>query len=172
MIISLCGNSNEKNILIKELKREYKDKVIICNYFNIFFQSVIENERIKYNLIDEFMDLNVARIKFSEFIEKEVNKKINILIANNQNRIIVLVTDNVLTPDIDKMYYFDKSDLKVLVVSDEYDYECLYNEGYDKERFDYLIDFKEEIDIRKLVKLWLFVFVENLVVKKVLFQKN
>ena len=152
MIISLCGNSNEKNILIKELKREYKDKVIIFNYFNIFFQSVIENERIKYNLIDEFMDLNVARIKFSEFIEKEVNKKINIFIANNQNRIIVLVTDNVLTPDIDKMYYFDKSDLKVLVMSND-DYECFYNDGYDKERFDYLIDVKKQIDIRKLVKL-------------------
>ena len=98
------------------------------------------------------MDLNVARIKFSEFIEKEVNKKINIFIANNQNRIIVLVTDNVLTPDIDKMYYFDKSDLKVLVMSND-DYECFYNDGYDKERFDYLIDVKKQIDIRKLVKL-------------------
>ena len=44
MIISLCGDLEDKKLVIKELKDVYKDKLLICDYFQICFKNVIENE--------------------------------------------------------------------------------------------------------------------------------
>lgn len=149
MLISLCGDNNEKDKILKQFKEEYKDTLIICNYFYIYFDTVIENENIKYKLLDEYKNAYDARIIFSRYIEKIVNNKINEYVNYDKDKIIIILTDNVLTPDINKTIYFEKSDIRVLVMNGDE----LSDSFYDKKMFDYVVDVKKEINVKKLVRL-------------------
>jgi len=37
MIISICGDAKKKENIINELKKNYGDSIVICNYYHIFF---------------------------------------------------------------------------------------------------------------------------------------
>ena len=156
MIISLCGDLEDKKLVIKELKDVYKDKLLICDYFQICFKNVIKNEKIKYELQNEYKDFNRANRIFDKYIKKIVVKEMNSLLDKNKDKIILLMSDNVISHDIDKTPFFKKSDLKILITSDK---KCKYpnsirnhNNLYNKNKFDYVIDVKEKIDVKRLVK--------------------
>ena len=156
MIISLCGDLEDKKIVINELEEIYKDKLLICDYFQICFKNVIENEKIKYKLQNEYNDFYKANRIFNNYIKRIVDKEMNSLLDKNKDKIILLMSDNVISRDIDKTPFFKKSDLKILITSDK---KCKYpnsirnhNNLYNKNKFDYVIDVKEKIDVKKLVK--------------------
>jgi len=144
MIICLCGN--EKSKVLNELKQVYKDKLIIFNYYHTAFRTIVETESVKYKLQSECKSLKDARKLYNEYVNDIVVNKTNEFIENNKDKIIVLISDNVLSKDLDKTNFFDKSDLKILVNSDSR-YE------YNKNKFDLVIDKNQNIDIKKLVKL-------------------
>jgi len=156
MIISLCGDQEDKKIVIKELKEIYKDKLVVCDIFQVNFRNVIENEKIKYKLQNEYTDFDIANRIFNNYIKRLVNKEINNLLYKNKDKIVLLVSDNVISRDIDKTPFFKKSDLKILITSEEkYKYPNSirnHNNLYNKNKFDYIIDVKEKIDVKRLVK--------------------
>lgn len=156
MIISLCGDLEDKKLVIKELKDVYKDKLLICDYFQICFKNVIKNEKIKYKLQNEYNDFNRANRIFNNYIKRLVVKEMNNLLDKNKDKIILLMSNNVISYDVDKTPFFKKSDLKILITSEEkYKYPNSirnHNNLYNKNKFDYVIDVKEKIDVKRLVK--------------------
>ena len=144
MIICLCGN--EKLKVLNELKQVYKDKLIVFNYYYAAFRTIVETESVRYKLENDCKSFKDARKLYSEYVNNIVTNKTNEFIENNKDKIIVLISDNILSKDLDKTEFFDKSDLKILVNSDSR-YE------YDKNKFDLVIDKNQNINIKKLVKL-------------------
>ena len=145
MIICLCGN--EKLKVLNELKQVYKDKLIVFNYYYAAFRTIVETESVRYKLENDCKSFKDARNLYLEYVNEIVTNKTNEFIKNNKEKIIVLVSDNVLSKDLDKTEFFDKADLKVLTNSHNPRYE------YDKSKFDLVIDKNENINIKKLVKL-------------------
>lgn len=144
MIICLCGN--EKSKVLNELKQVYKDKIIVFNYYHTSFRTIVETESIKYKLQEECKSFKDARKLYIEYVNNIVTNKTNEFIENNKDKIIVLISDNVLSKDLDKTEFFDKSDLKILTSSHS-------GYKYDESKFDLVINKNENIDIKKLVKL-------------------
>ena len=144
MIVCLCGN--EKLKVLNELKQVYKDKLIVFNYYHATFRSIVETESVRYKLENDCKSFKDARKLYGEYVNNIVTNKTNEFIENNKDKIIVLISDNILSKDLDKTEFFDKSDLKILVNSDSR-YE------YDKNKFDLVIDKNQNINIKKLVKL-------------------
>lgn len=144
MIICLCGN--EKLKVLNELKQIYKDKLIVFNYYHTAFRTIVETESVRYKLEDECKSFKDARKLYIEYVNNIVTNKTNEFIENNKDKIIVLISDNILMKDLDKTEFFNKSDLKILVNN-----ESRYK--YDENKFDLVINKNEIIDIKKLVKL-------------------
>lgn len=48
MVVSICGNN--KKLLIDRIKEMYSDRVIVCDYFTIKLNSIIDTEKYKYQL--------------------------------------------------------------------------------------------------------------------------
>lgn len=144
MIISLCGSDKIK--VINELKEVYGDKLIVFNYYHTTFRTIVDTESVRYKLESECKSFKDARKLYSEYVNDIVTNKTNEFIENNKDKIIVLISDNVLSKDLDKTEFFDKSDLKILVNSDS-------RYKYNKNKFDLVIDKNQNIDIKKLVKL-------------------
>ncbi len=145
MVICLCGDDKSK--IINELKRVYKDKLIVFNYYHTTFKTIIDTESVKYKLQDECENLNEARNIYRNYVNDIVTNKTNEFIENNKDKIIVLISDNILSHDLDKTVFFDKSDLKILIHCNDSEYK------YDENKFDLIINKNENIDIKKLVKL-------------------
>jgi len=59
--------------------------------------------------------INEKHIEFNNYIDEIVNNKITNILKCNKDKTILLVTDNNLTIDIDKISFFNASDLKILV---------------------------------------------------------
>ena len=144
MIICLCGN--EKSKVLNDLKQVYKDKLMVFNYYHTTFRTIVDTESVRYKLESDCKSLEDARKLYSEYVNDIVTNKTNEFIENNKDKIIVLISDNVLSKDLDKTDFFDKSDLKILVNSDS-----IYK--YDESKFYLVINKNENIDIKKLVKL-------------------
>ena len=51
MLISICGDKKNKGLLIEKLKNTYSDKVLLCNYFVLRFNTVIDNEKKYYEIL-------------------------------------------------------------------------------------------------------------------------
>lgn len=147
MIISICGDEKYKNILINEFKERYQNNVVICDYFQIKFNSIIETESIKYKLMDSSSSLDIARMEYGKVVNDYTNRSIDKFMDDNKNKIIILTNDNVLTKDFYSTSYFNNSDIKVLVkgvnIDDINCDDCL---------FDVVIKSEKDLDIRKLVK--------------------
>lgn len=149
MIISLCGNHHDKNIIINYFKEVYGNRLLICDYFKIGFEACIEYEKIKYDLMDECSNLDQARNEFRDYIDKIIISRINDILINNRDKIILLVSDNVFTVDVDKTQFFNKSDIKILM-NPEDDSEFIRQVNpYDITKFDYVIHCNRN---KKLVK--------------------
>lgn len=144
MIICLCGN--EKLKVLNELKQVYKDKLIVFNYYHATFRTIVETESVRYKLENECKNFKDARKLYGEYVNNIVTSKTNEFIENNKDKIIVLISDNILSKDLDKTDFFDKSDLKILVNN-----ESRYK--YDENKFDLVLNNNKNIDIKKLVKL-------------------
>lgn len=144
MIICLCGSDKLK--VINELKQVYKDKLIVFNYYHTTFRTIVDTESVRYKLETECKSFKDARKLYIEYVNNIVTNKTNEFIENNKDKIIVLISDNILLKDLDKTEFFDKSDLKILVNN-----ESRYK--YDDSKFDLVINNNENIDIKKLVKL-------------------
>ena len=147
MIISLCGNEFDKKNFIQALQKIYGEKLIVINYFQEAFNERIANESKRNKMTKTAYLCEVAEI---------VNERITKIISNNQHKIILLISNNILDKDINKTPFFHISDLRILITSDK-----LFNSNdpifghqalYKKEDFDYVINRDEPLDIRKLVK--------------------
>ena len=146
MLISLCGDN--KKYFIDEVKKIYKNRVISLDMFYMKFYTVIECERKKYQLLDRCKSLKEAREKFIKYVEK-IYEKILDVIENNKDKIIIMHTHLDLPEimvDIDKIVYFNMSDLKILIEPFKEEDKLRYK--YDE--FDYVFKDKE-MDVKKLV---------------------
>lgn len=76
----------------------------------------------------------------------------NNFIKENKDKIIILVSNGILSVDIDDTVFFNQSDLKILLNSQN---ECgsILEKTYDTTQFDYVINDVEKININKLLKL-------------------
>lgn len=157
MIISLCGDEFDKNSIIKELKNIYKDELVICDIYNIAFKTKIETENIKYKLDGKCESLENSYRMYVKYVNKIVSNKIDKFLENNKNKIILLISNNILSKDVNKTPYFKKSDLRILITSEKKfkDSYSIFNHKnlYDKKKFDYVLDSNEEVNVKKLVKL-------------------
>lgn len=165
MIISLCGDNTHKKTIIKELKDIYKDNIVICDYFKISFDTTIELEKQLYEYIsskrDELNKADIDVIKFTnkarkrhrQLINTKVNESVNDFLDINKDKIILLVSDSILCKDINRTKFFTKSDLKILIDVDKTYSTLKLKQKYSKNKFDYVIDNMEKIDVKKLVKL-------------------
>jgi len=147
MIISLCGNSELKDKFIKSIKEIHNDKVLICDVFHIKFNVIIDTEKIKYKLLDECKSLKNARLEYQNIVDNITNKKIDKIIKENQEKIILLIDKDILTNWFIYSFYFINSDIKILF-EDNID-----DVNYVKKDFDYVIKDFNDINIRKLVKI-------------------
>ena len=153
MIISLCGNKKDKDAVINNLKEVYGEKILVCDYFYLCFSAHIQQEKKKYDLEKKY-DFITANKMFQEHINKIVDDEIKSML-NMKDKIIILVSDNILSRVINKTPYFDISDLKVLITSEKLDACFILNHAnlYEKEDFDIILDTNNEIDVRKLVRI-------------------
>lgn len=156
MIISLCGNREDKEIVINKLRENYGEKVLVCNYSHLYFNACVENEKTGYDLEKKY-DIPTAYEMFRSHINKIVDTRIKDIL-NTKDKIIVLMGDNILSSDINKTPYFDISDLKILITSEDrfnFDNSYILNHKklYDKKEFDVILATNDEIDVKKLVKI-------------------
>lgn len=154
MIISLCGNKEDKEIVIKHLKEVYGDMILLCDYFHLYFSTYVEQEKKKYDLEKKY-DVMVAHKMFRKHINKIVSIKMK-KILSNKDKIIILISDNILSRDINKTHYFNLSDLKILITSDKklnLDNSLVHKNLYKKQDFDIVLDTNDEIDVKRLVKI-------------------
>ena len=143
MVISICGNN--KTLLIDRIKEIYSDRVIVCDYFTIKLNSIIDTEKYKYQLLDS-LSLESARLEYSKIVDREVRKRMDRVIKENNNKIIIIINDAILNKDYYSTEYFLMSDLKILI-SDDID------DKYNYELFEYVYNNVFDINIKKLVKL-------------------
>lgn len=147
MIISLCGDEYDKQMIIQELQKVYGNKLLVINYFKEVFDERIDNTKLRNSLLLE---------EFNKRISEIVQEKIDEIIKNNQDKIIVLISNNILEVDIDKLPWFKLSKIKILVTSDKkncqndmlWGHQVLYN----NEAFDYVINSQDKVSYRKLVR--------------------
>lgn len=92
---------------------------------------------------------NEKHIEFNNYIDKIINDKMTNILNSNKNKIILLVSDNNLTIDIDKLSIFNDSDLKILVTSDKDNVSAIYE--YNENDYDYIINNIDNIDVKRLV---------------------
>lgn len=147
MVISICGDNKYKNILINKFKEKYKDDVIECDYFSIKFNSIIDTEKYKYELLDSFSSLEMARLEYINVVDNTVKERINNFLEVNKDKIIILISDEILNPCFYDTEYFMNSDIKILAVNENID-----DINYDKSLFDYVYNDISCIDVRKLVR--------------------
>ena len=158
MIISLCGNQKNKEYVINILKGIYGTKLVICDYYSFSLDTIIENDSKRFlsknrkisDIFDIFKIIEEERIEFNNYIKEIVNKKINTFLESNKDKIVLLVSNTYLCEDIDKTYFFQKSDLKILVlpVVDDLSLINTYNEEY----FDYILNECEKDKIKQIIK--------------------
>ena len=157
MIISLCGDEDDKRRVINELKNVYQDKLVICDYYKIQFRTIIETESIKFKLINECDTLDSAHRIYRKYVDKIVSNKTEEFLEKNKDKIILLISNNILSKDINNTPYFKKSDLKILLTSEKKINDSLsifsHKKLYDKNNFDCVFYDNEKIDVKKLVKL-------------------
>ena len=162
MVISICGDNVYKKILINKLSDIYRDKVIVCDYFSIKFNSVIDTEKYKYQLYEIskrvidinnikyeklLKDLNDINMEYRKIVDKTVNERIDKCLEENKNKIIILTNDSVLNNDFYETKYFINSDIKLLLIVENID-----DINYDQRLFDIVLNDIKDIDVRKLVK--------------------
>jgi len=143
MIISICGCEKNKNEFMNMLQEICGNKIVICDLFNIKFNTIIETENMKYKLLDNCDCLDNARKEYQKIVDEKTNSKIFELINNNKDKIVLLLYNEVFSKDFLASDLFYNSDIKILF-KDDMEYI-----NYDEKNFDYLIN---KINIRKLVK--------------------
>ena len=183
MIIGICGNSGSgKSTLSKILTEQYKNIIhldIDKVGHKVLTLSEVKNEIIKNYGDDIFNDKNIDRKKLGEIVFnsriemdylsnitwKYMKIEIDKFLIDNQDKIIIL--DWILLP-ISK--YFDKCDIKILldipyeirkeraikrdnITENEFDLREKASINYDTNIFDYVINDKDNGEIKRLVKL-------------------
>jgi len=158
MLICLCGDLEEKLKIINKLTNEYKDKLLIVNYYNYLSNEKKSNEQLKYQLLNNcntYNQVQLVQFLLEEQTHKNTNELIKNIIKNNKNKIILLISNNI-TKDIDKTPFFNNANLKILAISKEklnnFNYFLKYNSIYNNDSFDIIIDTSKLIDIKTIIK--------------------
>jgi len=147
MIISLFCDDWDKEFIVNKLKEKYKDKLNICDFFEISFKNLVDNERFKYQLMNKYGVLE-SNVVFSNYINKITLEKIDNLFKCNKDKINILIVSNLLC----NINYFYKSNLKILITSKK-GIDKIFENFIDNIEFDYVIKEKDIDKVRKLVNL-------------------
>lgn len=133
MIISIIGEGKIKELMINNLKKTHGSNIVICDYNKTRIETVIEHEKDLYMMnqenikpdlskseneykIEELLKIiNESTKNFNENIDNIVENKINTFINDNKDKVILLVSDTLLTKDIDKIDCLKKANIKIVI---------------------------------------------------------
>ncbi len=110
-VFVLCSREKVYEIL-DILKEHYKKEVFLIDYGLIMFRTNITAEQRLYDFLSVEKDPSVALNKYKEFVKGLVYNRIDNMIKEKSDKIIV-ITSSVNSINLDDCKYIDKADVVI-----------------------------------------------------------
>ena len=112
MNIFVLGSREKVYEILDILKEHYKKEVFLIDYGLIMFRTNITAEQRLYDFLSVEKDSSVALNKYKEFVKGLVYNRIDNMIKEKSDKIIV-ITSSVDSVSLDDCKYIDKADVVI-----------------------------------------------------------
>ena len=112
MNIFVLGSREKVYEILDILKEHYKKDVFLIDYGLIMFRTNITAEQRLYDFLSVEKDSSVALNKYKEFVKGLVYNRIDNMIKEKSDKIIV-ITSSVDSISLDDCKYIDKADVVI-----------------------------------------------------------
>lgn len=112
MNVFVLGSREKVYGILDILKEHYKKEVFLIDYGLIMFRTNITAEQRLYDFLSVEKDPSVALNKYKEFVKGLVYNRIDNMIKEKSDKIIV-ITSSVNSINLDDCKYIDKADVVI-----------------------------------------------------------
>lgn len=112
MNVFVLGSREKVYEILDILKEHYKKEVFLIDYGLIMFRTNITAEQRLYDFLSVEKDPSVALNKYKEFVKGLVYNRIDNIIKEKSDKIIV-ITSSVNSINLDDCKYIDKADVVI-----------------------------------------------------------
>lgn len=112
MNVFVLGSREKVYEILDILKEYYKKEVFLIDYGLIMFRTNITAEQRLYDFLSVEKDPSVALNKYKEFVKGLVYNRIDNMIKEKSDKIIV-ITSSVNSINLDDCKYIDKADVVI-----------------------------------------------------------
>lgn len=112
MNVFVLGSREKVYEILDILKEHYKKEVFLIDYGLIMFRTNITAEQRLYDFLSVEKDSSVALNKYKEFVKGLVYNRIDNIIKEKSDKIIV-ITSSVDSINLDDCKYIDKADVVI-----------------------------------------------------------
>lgn len=112
MNVFVLGSREKVYEILDILKEHYKKEVFLIDYGLIMFRTNITAEQRLYDFLSVEKDPSVALNKYKEFVKGLVYNRIDNMIKEKSDKIIV-ITSSVNSINLDDCKYIDKADVVI-----------------------------------------------------------
>lgn len=112
MNVFVLGSREKVYEILDILKEHYKKEVFLIDYGLIMFRTNITAEQWLYDFLSVEKDPSVALNKYKEFVKGLVYNRIDNMIKEKSDKIIV-ITSSVNSINLDDCKYIDKADVVI-----------------------------------------------------------
>ena len=112
MNVFVLGSREKVYEILDILKEHYKKEVFLIDYGLIMFRTNITAEQRLYDFLSIEKDPSVALNKYKEFVKGLVYNRIDNMIKEKSDKIIV-ITSSVNSINLDDCKYIDKADVVI-----------------------------------------------------------
>lgn len=112
MNVFVLGSREKVYEILDILKEHYKKEVFLIDYGLIMFRTNITAEQRLYDFLSVEKDPSVALNKYREFVKGLVYNRIDNMIKEKSDKIIV-ITSSVNSINLDDCKYIDKADVVI-----------------------------------------------------------
>lgn len=112
MNVFVLGSREKVYEILDILKEHYKKEVFLIDYGLIMFRTNITAEQRLYDFLSVEKDPSVALNKYKEFVKGLVYNRIDNMIKEKSDKIIV-ITSSVDSINLDDCKYIDKADVVI-----------------------------------------------------------